>query len=403
MVPANLQKVLEMVPKIDAVFYAGDCVTNPDSLDDWFGTSSGRSFFPVFQGKGCGRLGDVQYRGASLLQSAPIFCATGNHEIMGRLSKKPISEQAQDAFPIAEAEKQYRQSHDAPPPEEWIRDHTFNTVSFSEIFSLGKRYYATTFGDIRLVVLAATRIGRDAALGIKGKYTESPKDFEDPLSWGYGEFIIESLKKGSPQYLWLEKELQSKEFQSAKYKIVMLHNPIHTLGENQIPAFADPIQHIDRDTTGKITRIWYEYPKNQDFLLNDIDPLFAQFGVQLVYSAHSHIWCRFTSPTGVHYLESSNVGNSYGTVFQGAPVFSPQCTVKGASFEEPNGLSPMTPTVSPLKSSDGVSLPFIASNEITVFSVFDTKNGCVDSYYFDTKQKGNIVLFDKFYLNDQQK
>jgi hypothetical protein len=347
MVPANLQKVLETAHRIDAVFYGGDCVTNPDNPEDWFDASSGHSFFSVFQ---------------RILPRTPIFCTLGNHEI------------------------------------KWIKGYTFNTTSFNEIFSLEKQYYASTFGDIRLVVLCATRIGRDATLGIRGKYTEDSKDFEDPSKWGYGEFIVEPLQKGSPQYVWLEKEFQSEEFKNAKYKIVMLHNPIHTLGENQVPAFANPIQHVDRDESGKITRIWYEYPKDQDFLMNDIDPLFAQYGVQLVYSAHSHIWCRFTSPRGVHYLESSNVGNSYGAIFKGAQVFSDHCVVGGGRFEEPNGLSPVIPTISPLLSSDGVPLPFIASNEITVFSVFNTKSGCVDSYYFDTKNKGDTVHFDRFSL-----
>ena len=419
MVPANLQKVQQTIPKIDAIFYGGDCVTNPDSLEDWFGQpstkepSENRSFFPTFQGRGHIELGGTCYRGAPLLQTAPIFCAMGNHEIMGRRSDKPLKAQTQDAFPKELAVQQYRQlfpDQTTSVPTRWLEEHSFNTDSFKEIFSFPKSpqpgegpYYATTFGDIRLVVLCATRVGRDAQLGIKGKYSEDPADFKDSSKWGFGEFIVEPLEKGSRQYQWLEEELQSKPFQTAKFKIVMLHNPIHTLGENQTPPFAPPIQHIERDPTGAIRAVSYEYPKQQDLLIRDVDPLFATYGVQLVICAHSHIWNRFTSHAGVHYLESSNVGNSYGAIHQGAQVFSPQCEAKGVPFQEPNGLSPVVPTISPLKSSDGESLPFIASNEITVFSVLDTKNGCINSYYFDTRKNDAVVLFDSFSLNTSTK
>ena len=410
MVPANLQKVAETIPEIDAIFYGGDCVNNPDSLTDWFGPSSGLSedcsFFSTFQGRGAITLGGTLYKGAPLLQTAPIFCAMGNHEIMGRRSDKPPKEQAQDAFPRELAAQQYsRLFPDQTAPAPWLEEHSFNAASFKDIFSfpespqpLDSPYYATTFGDTRLIVLCATRIGRDAHLGIKGKYSEDPADFSDSSRWGFGEFVVEPIEKGSRQYQWLEKELQSEAFQAAKYRIVMLHNPIHTLGENQTPAFTPPIQHVERDAAGAVIAVSYEYPKQDDILINDVDPLFAKYGVQLVFGAHSHIWNRFTSPAGVHYLESSNVGNSYGAIHEGAQVFSSQCDTKGRPFQEPNGLAPIVPTIAPLKSSDGKPLPFIASNEITVFSVFDTGRGCIDSYYFDTRGNGPVVLFDSFSL-----
>ena len=106
--------------------------------------------------------------------------------------------------------------------------------------------------------------------------------------------------------------IQSSEFQDAKYKIIMLHNPLHSLGENAIPPYTDPIQKIEKNTKGEITAIRYEYPKNEDFLIRDIEPLFTQYGVDLVLCGHTHIWNRFWSPAGINHLETSNVGNSYG-------------------------------------------------------------------------------------------
>jgi hypothetical protein len=40
--------------------------------------------------------------------------------------------------------------------------------------------------------------------------------------------------------------------------------------------------------------------------------LLEQAGVDLVLYGHSHLWNRFVGPTGMHFLETSNVGNTYG-------------------------------------------------------------------------------------------
>ena len=44
-------------------------------------------------------------------------------------------------------------------------------------------------------------------------------------------------------------------------------------------------------------------------------------------------------------------------------------------------------------------MPYIASNDITVFSIFNTKTGTVSSYRYDTRQPGSdAVKFDEFEL-----
>lgn len=412
MVAANLQKVKETVPEIDAIFFAGDCVDHADKASEWFAENG---FFACLQGKARKSLNASIYTGGELLQSAPLFCAIGNHEVMGRWKEgKSLDEQFRDPYPREFAELQYNQlfpnETDRAIKEKWMKNHSFNSDSYEEIFTLpeslsgGKKYYAVTFGDVRLVVLHATRIWRKSALEVKGKYTEHSATFDDPLEWGYGDFIFEPIQKGSAQYEWLNNEFQSTEFQNAKYKIVMLHNPLHSLGENTIPPFTNPIQKIETDANGKITAIHYHYPKEEDFLIRDLEPLFIRYGVDLVLCGHTHIWNRFRSSQGIHYLETSNVGNSYG-----AYLDIPRNLVPGIgddnyrAFGDPNGLMPIFPTIAPLSNSEGKPLPYISSNQITVFSVFSTDTGAVDSYYFDTaKPDSSVIHFDRFYLGQRK-
>lgn len=51
-----------------------------------------------------------------------------------------------------------------------------------------------------------------------------------------------------------------------------------------------------------------------------------------------------------------------------------------------------------MNSMDGAGVvPFVASNNIGVFTVFNTESGLVESYAFDTRNPdGDVVLFDVF-------
>lgn len=334
MVAVNLQKVKEIASKIDAVFFAGDCVDHPDDALQWFEKEN--AFFPCFR---------------EILPFAPIFCAVGNHEVMGPFDMN----------------RSLRDQFDYPLPNDW------NIITYQEIFG-HKKYYAVSFGDVRLIVLFAAR-------------NWSHKKYLAEES--FGDFIFEPIEKGSAQYRWLEEELKSEAFQKSKFKIVMLHNPLHSLGENSVPPFTHPIKD----------GLHYRYPIDQDHLIRDIEPLLTQYGVQLVFCAHSHVWNRFRSPEGIHHLETSNVGNSYGAACTSHPrilTLPKEESSDYAKVGDPNGLEPIVPTLSPI---DGQ--PFIASNEITAFSILDTSTGAIDSYYYDTtKPDSSVVHFDQFFLGD---
>ena len=59
----------------------------------------------------------------------------------------------------------------------------------------------------------------------------------------------------------------------------------------------------------------------------------------------------------------------------------------------------MVPTLAPLRDEAGTPLPYLASNDITAFSILDTGTGTVDSYYFDTREPDSaVVKFDEFAL-----
>ena len=431
MTAANLQKVVEIVG-IDAVFFAGDLVNVPDRASEWFDVNGGNAFFPCLQGRANYELtkNNVKtvYRGGQLIQNAPIFTAIGNHEVMGRFSMNNcLDEQFDRTLPREVAKNIYQNenvncdfkqdmhplchSHAESGDEsnKWLKDNSFNTDTYEEIFSLpeskegGKKYYAVTFGDVRLVVLYVSCMWRSPSLGanVRGRYKESENSLDQPADWGYGQHIFEPIKKGSTQYQWLEAELNSLEFKQAKYKVVMLHHPPHTLGDNIVPAFTDPVQIIERDTDGNIQAVRYEYPKQQDYIIHTLVPLLEASGIQLVFYGHSHLWNRFVSPAGTHYLETSNVGNSYGAALDDKqrPVpngYQEEYTVKG----DPYGLEPVVPTIAALVGEDGQPLPVVASNDITVFSIFETGSGIISSYWFDTRSPlDNAVKFDEFYLN----
>ncbi len=405
MAPANLQKVVETIGKVDAVWFAGDLVNVPDRASEWFDDNRGNALFPGLQGRAHYEMNyhdqNIVYTGGQIIQHAPLFTCIGNHEVMGRLGRTgSLDDEFNDTIPRAVAQRLYSGKS--------LIDNSFNTVTYEEIFTLpesqegGKRYYAVSFGDVRLVVLYVTNMWRTAKLDspYKGRYKETEKDLNQPENWGYGQVIYEPITKGSEQYNWLVKELNSPEFQQAKYKVVMFHHPPHTLGDNIVPAYTEPVQIIARDAEGKITDVRYEYPKHSDYIIRDVIPLLEAAKVQLVFFGHSHLWNRFISQSGMHFLETSNVGNSYGAAWNGkkreVPVgYQEDYTAVG----DPNGLEPVSPTINPLVGEDGQIMPYIASNEITVFSIFDTGSGTVSSYRFDTrKPDADVVKFDEFTL-----
>ena len=443
MTPANLQKVEEIIAqekdgeefrRLDAVFLAGDLVNIPDRASEWFDDERGHAFFPNLQGRAnyaLERNGRTTiYRGGEIIQHAPLFPAIGNHEVMGRFSRAAsLRDQFNDPIPWEVAVNRYKQNakvfnpkNDPEVRRTWLKNNSFNTDTYEEIFTLPTsqildneekttRYYALTFGDVRLVSLFVTNIWRspDLTSNTRGRYRERAQDLANPANWGHGQHIFAAIDKGSPQYRWLEQELASDAFQRAKYKIVMLHHPPHSLGGNIVPAFTDPVPVFDLSSDGSLKAIRYEYPKDKDYIIRDLIPLLEKAEAQLVFYGHSHLWNRFVSPNGMHFLESSNVGNTYGAFFaekkRKIPPEKPMDEeLEGfqetyAAIGDPNGLEPETPSLKPLKNEDGNSLPYIASNDITTFSILDTGTGIISSYYFDTrKPNSEVVEFDQFQL-----
>ena len=171
-----------------------------------------------------------------------------------------------------------------------------------------------------------------------------------------------------------------------------------------MPAFTPPRQVIESGASGPITAIRYRYPAEADVLVRDVKPLLEAAGVDLVLNGHSHLWNRFESPSGTHYLESSNVGNSYGCFLAGGT--EARRVPAGAGYPEadyprrgdPAGLVPAMPSVfAPQRSADGRDLPCVASNDHSVFSVLDTESGTVRSYIFEAGDSASPVrLFDSF-------
>ncbi len=414
MCAANFEMVQKEIGHIDAVFINGDCVDVTDRAYDWF--YSDNSFFKVLQGKASHKTGGTTYSGGSIIQYAPMYTSIGNHDVMGVYSDTTdLSVQFNDPKPVAYAEELYENEKNKGKidKDKYILDHSYNTVTYEDIFDLpksskgGEKYYAVTIGDVHLVVLDTSRVWRQPMLGITGKYTEFPGVSKE--YYGFGDFIFEDIGPDSDQLSFLKWELKKKAFRDAKYKMVMFHFQYHSLGGNQIPPFTDPVASSVTDPVTGQNMVVYDYPISEDYIDKYVAPLLEENRVDLLYTAHSHVWNRFRTETGMNVLESSNVGNTYNCFWEDnkrsdypsalnpddprasiADKWDPDNYVLSG---DPYGLTPIDPSIEKLPDDN----PYLASNTITVFSIMDTKKGTVDSYYFDTEapDKG-VVLFDSF-------
>lgn len=424
MCAANYEKLYEAIGPVDAVLANGDIIDVPDRAYDWFDADS--SFFRVLQGTSDREIGGVEYSGAPLLQNAPLYASIGNHEVMGRYSDTtPLNTQFNDPTTRAYAEDLYdRVNSDDDPTNDvseadkaqFIQDNSFNTTTWEEVLTLpesdtgDERYYAVTIGDLRVIVLEVARIWRGNSVGSTSKYSEIPGASVD--EYGFGQHIFEPIGEGSDQLAFLEEELQSDAFQNAKYKMVMFHWQFHSLGGNQIPAYTDPVASSVTDpVTGEAMTI-YDYPLAQDYLANCVEPLLEEYDVDMVFNAHSHLWNRFETDSGMNILETSNNGNTYEAFLDTKSRTSAWPSVfnegndRAALAEhwdlsnyvlqgDPYGLAPIFPSVAALPNYE----PYLESNTITEFSIFDTATGLVNSYYFDTSDPDSeVVLFDSFAL-----
>lgn len=468
--PANYQKVVETIGIPDAVFFAGDLVNIPDRASEWFDQLeyAAPPFFPTLQGRYQALKPDSVYNGGEILQHTPLFAAIGNHEVMGRFLPQQQDHRMNTSFndpqPRWYAEIAYEQikqqinpGNDPQIQAQWILDNSHNQQTYLEVFSFpddgprGKEYYAMAFGDVFLISLNISRIWRswDVDGQCRSMFVEAFTDLQNPETWGFGEFMFERFDKQSQQYQWLESVLQSDAFKQAKYKVVMAHQGIFGLGENVVPVLANPLMQfveINSDNTEQITELsfpispadWqntvlpklstirevrYHYPISDDIWLRDIEPLLVKHGVDLVQIGHSHLWNR-TKVGNMHYLESSNVGNTMGAYFTDpSGAYKQDNRASKANFwselnsensrwnpadyaanGDPHGRQMIQLSVfSPMNLVNEAfpNLPFVSSNQLTTFSILDTGTGTVKSYVFDTVYPSSAArLFDEFSLDD---
>ena len=103
----------------------------------------------------------------------------------------------------------------------------------------------------------------------------------------------------------------------------------------------------------------------------------------------------------MNYLESSNVGNSYDAFIDGKErnemvpsdlqYFDANDYVLSG---DPGGLKPISPLFM------DKSVKYIASNEVTVFSILNTQTGIVSSYAYDiTKPEDGVKKIDYFFVS----
>ena len=71
--------------------------------------------------------------------------------------------------------------------------------------------------------------------------------------------------------------------------------------------------------------------------------------MQLVFYGHSHVWNHFVSDSGINFLGTSNVGNSYGAAWDEERREVPTKDQEDyTTVGDPNALKPVIPTISPL-------------------------------------------------------
>lgn len=470
MAAGTFHQAVATVGNLDAVLFVGDMVDTPNRASEWFDRDNERrpAFFPSLQGTFQELFPGHPYRGGEILQNAFLMGSIGNHETPGRfaLHARGDNLNSVDNDPQPRWYAQYRFERELAAgniilPDDpvaaqrfrndYIRDWSFEHVNYFNIWNhpddgpAGESYWAYRIGDLFVISLHINRFWRPWGPG-RGKFSEATQHLNNPDEWGFGDMFFEHFGVGSQQYEWLKGILASEAFQSAKYRMVMGHQTMFGLGDNAIPVMADPIANItytDEDGESRtlrltwpqdahrfaeliepliarqaITDIFYEYPRENDIWRNDIEPLLKEHRVQLALTGHSHLWNRARSGS-LHYLETSNIGDSFGAGYSGTGVHikrSPALPYPGdprgvvgpnpADFPrtgDPHGRVPIMRTIANPMVLFGeleVEVPFVASRSIGVFTVLDTADGSVRSYAYDWNQPDQPAIeFDVFFLD----
>lgn len=341
---------------------------------------------------------------------------------------------------------------------QWIRDHSHDFEVHRKIWThprgpLGEQFYAQQFGDVFLVTMNVARVWRtfNVRPQDRGKFTEFVLENRNPDEWGFGDFHFDRFDRDSKQYRWLKRVLESPQFQRSKFRVVMAHHSVAGLGDNGMPVHADNVMYLDLDdgaggtTTlevrfptdrqgriatfetqvrpvlDRVQRVRYEYPLSEDIWKNDIEPLLVDARVQLVHIGHSHVWSRthVTGSPDVHYLETSSAGNTFGAYWtqpDGTPwngalrggntglfaAGSPWNTANYPRTGDPHDRPAIFPSLAnpmELWAGAGQPLPFVASNDISTFSILDTEMAAVRSFAVNLRDRNQAPLeFDRIAL-----
>lgn len=447
-----------------AVIVAGDLVQHPRRASHWIGAGEAGppGFFTALQGR-AGRQGTG---GGAILQHAPLLAAVGNHEVSGRF--RPNAQPPGRAVPLDLAamfnDPQPRWVAPLIAPDLPVADASHDAETFRALFATDDGptgaepvgSYARRVGDVFVVVLDVSRIWRSEISGSpqrRGKFDEASAALQAPEEWGFGEFLFTRLDGDSAQIRWLGKELSSEVAQTARYRVVVLHQSAFGLGANSVPVLTDPDWIIDAAVPGggdirkhvsfpsqpadrrrlfegeiapllgRLTALRYEYPKHRDRFAAVLAPILQDGRVDLVLAGHSHIWNRFRDGR-MHLLETSNLGNCYGAFWRqpdGRPwrgarrLDTPRMSTFWEEVEaglrnaanyprtgDPQGREPIFPSIfNPMRlaGESDIDLPFVCSDRLGVFSVLDSGAGFVRSYVIDTARPDQPAReFDRFRL-----
>lgn len=231
----------------DLLIIAGDMVEQGGEQEDW-----DRFFAPV----------NGESAESNLAARIPIVAALGNHEYYWSTYKQTGSERAVAKF----------------------LTYFSNPSNRSPLPAQRERYYRLDYGPVAVIVLDCNNgpdddPGRDT--NQKGLIGESRPGGVAP-DW----------TPGSRQYQWLVKQLEDAQ-QGMAYTFVVCHYPPFSSGPHGRP----PGKKKGRDTLSGVA-------------LRELDPLFHQYGVQLVLSGHDEMLelSATTSETGEHTVYYWDVG-----------------------------------------------------------------------------------------------
>lgn len=390
---------------VEAVFYAGDCVNVPDRASEWFDLPSGNSFFQCLQGTAQGGDGDAAWPGSAILQHCPIYTTIGNHEVMGRVTGRNLDVAFNEPVPrevaLAEFERVEGRRPTTPDDHRHVENDSWSIRTYQQVFGLESAsdgWYSTRVGNVWLISLFATRAWRPVESTLdpnarlsNSRYHDAAGTQNRPLERGYGSFPFVEIGKGSRQYEWLVEQLAAPERQACRWTVVMLHEGPFGTGDNVMPPWSEPEHTVEHDGDGNRVGTRYQYHQQRNPLLTDLVPLFDEAGVNLVLSGHSHVWNRFRTDAGVNYLETSNVGNTYGSTevalvraLPTAPWLHDDYLAAGS----PAGMAPVPSTHGDITA--------IADDHSSVFSYLDTRTGLVRTWHA-SPSCGTTVL-DEFSL-----